>query len=286
MDWSNEDYVRVYTRDTADDAELSWQALALWHAMLRKFDRAGLLPVRNGWISVARVVRMPDDVVLEAGHELERDGRVVMTPKGVFAPNFTAAQTARKSDRARQQESRDRRRAEAVAAASQTQNDNESQFDSQPTDIAMPSHTVSHDVTPCHTPSQNVTLTDTVATLRDTDPDPVTVASLPADAQKQDRRKRSVLTGDWKPSRSEANLEAEAKARARGVDLDEELQKLHDWARSKNERKSDWDATWRNWTRNARPSQRGLFASKSRDPTVGRVEPSRPDQYPDGDQPL
>jgi hypothetical protein len=35
-----------------------------------------------------------------------------------------------------------------------------------------------------------------------------------------------------------------------------ELLKLHDWAKANTEKKTDWDATWRNWTRNARPESR------------------------------
>lgn len=114
MDWSNEEYVRMYTRETADDLELSWEALALWRAMLCKFDRSGVIPVRNGWPSVARMVRMPEDVVMRAGPELVTDGRVRVTKQGFVAPNFTEAQTTSKSDKLRQQESRDRRRSVAM----------------------------------------------------------------------------------------------------------------------------------------------------------------------------
>jgi hypothetical protein len=114
MDWSNEEYVRMYTRETADDLELSWEALALWRAMLCKFDRSGVIPVRNGWPSVARMVRMPEDVVGRAGPELVTDGRVRVTKQGFVAPNFTEAQTTSKSDKLRQQESRDRRRSVAM----------------------------------------------------------------------------------------------------------------------------------------------------------------------------
>lgn len=144
MDWANEDYVKVYTRETADDLELSWQALALWRAMLLKFDRSGLIAVRNGWSSVARLVRMPDDVVQEGGAELVRDGRVVMVDGGIFAPNFTDAQTTPKSDKVRQRESRDKRRAHAAA--------------SQTSETIVGCHAVSRGVTPSHALSQNVTL--------------------------------------------------------------------------------------------------------------------------------
>jgi len=119
MDWANEEYVRLYTRETADDLELSWEAVALWRAMLCKFDRSGVIPVRNGWPSIARMVRMPIDVVERAGPELVTDGRVRVTKHGFVAPNFTEAQTASKSDKLRQRESRDRRRETALAKPSE-----------------------------------------------------------------------------------------------------------------------------------------------------------------------
>lgn len=65
---------------------------------------------------------------------------------------------------------------------------------------------------------------------------------------------KRALPGDWSPERSEANANAEAAARSRGVDLDLQLANLRDWAKSNNAKKADWDATWRNWTRNAKPS--------------------------------
>ena len=67
-------------------------------------------------------------------------------------------------------------------------------------------------------------------------------------------KRRYSVPDDWKPERSTANLDAEQAARARGVDLGLELSKLHDWAKSNNAKKADWDSTWRNWTRNAKPS--------------------------------
>jgi hypothetical protein len=143
MDWANEEYVRLYVRETADDLELSWEATALWRALLTKFDRAGLLPVKNGWASVAKLVRIPADVCATAGAELIADGRVRQIDVGFLAPNFTAAQTASKSDKARQRESRDRRRADAMR---------------QPSETVEARHGVSHAVTPGHAPSQNVTL--------------------------------------------------------------------------------------------------------------------------------
>ena len=71
MDWSNEPYVKVYTRETDDDLLLSWEALALWRSLLIRFDRAGIIPIKNGWNSVARLVRMPVEVVAQCGHAKE-----------------------------------------------------------------------------------------------------------------------------------------------------------------------------------------------------------------------
>jgi len=143
MDWSNEDYVRLYTRETADDLELSWEAIALWRAMICKFDRSGVIPVRNGWPSIARMVRMPVDVVERAGPELVTDGRVRVTKHGFVAPNFTEAQTASKSDKLRQRESRDRRREVALT---------------EPTGITKRRHDRSQAVTNRDPKSRDVTL--------------------------------------------------------------------------------------------------------------------------------
>lgn len=144
MDWSNEEYVRLYVRETAADLELSWGALALWRALMTKFDRAGIIPIKHGWTSVSRLTRIPEDIVIQVGPELIRDGRLVMTADSLFAPNFTEAQTAIKSDKARQRESRDRRRQAAKSAATNsTHNVNTSQNADDPladTSSVTPGH--------------------------------------------------------------------------------------------------------------------------------------------------
>jgi len=66
-----------------------------------------------------------------------------------------------------------------------------------------------------------------------------------------DRKAR--LPADWTPARSEVNIEAERVAAARGVDIQAELKSMRDWATANASKKVDWDATWRNWTRNSRP---------------------------------
>jgi hypothetical protein len=60
------------------------------------------------------------------------------------------------------------------------------------------------------------------------------------------------LPDDWSPDPSEVNAKAETAARSRGVDLKTELVKLRDWASGGGHKRTDWNAVWRNWTRNAR----------------------------------
>lgn len=116
MDWPNETYVRLYTRETDDDLALPWEALALWHRMLTKFDRAGVIATKRGARGLAAVVRIPPGVVERVLPELLADGRLKEFDGGYLAPNFIAAQEASKSDKQRQRESRERRRANAGGA--------------------------------------------------------------------------------------------------------------------------------------------------------------------------
>ena len=110
MDWSNEPYVRLYTRETDDDLVLSWDAISLWRALLTKFDRSGLFPTKRGARGIAAATRCPLAQVEAALPELLKDGRLVEVEGGFMSPNFVPAQNATKTDRQRQQDSRDRRR--------------------------------------------------------------------------------------------------------------------------------------------------------------------------------
>lgn len=237
VDWANEDYVRIYTRETADDLDLSWESLALWRAMLTRFDRSGLIAVKNGWASISKLTRIPLSVVQLAGPELVQDGRVVQVASGFLAPNFTEAQTASKSDKARQREVRDRRRREAA---------------SQPGATPSVGHAESRGVTD---ESRKVTLSVAYSPDTDTDTD-AEATRFPPDgpAVKKRAAAKAAIADGWSPAASVATEAAEESARQRGVDLIVELEKLRDWAKGTNARKADWDATWRNWTRNAKPS--------------------------------
>lgn len=109
MDWANERYVRLYTRDTDDWLCLSFEAQSLWCLVLRKLDRAGVLETKRGARGVAALVRGPVDVVERALTELLTDGCLVEHPRGYLAPNFIEAQETSQSDPQRTRESRARR---------------------------------------------------------------------------------------------------------------------------------------------------------------------------------
>lgn len=110
MDWSNERYVRLYTRDTETVLLQSWQARALFREMLRKCDRAGVIECRTGLRGLSLVVGMPLDVVTAHLPELLADESVRECAEGYVLPNFLAAQDTPQSDAQRARESRQRRR--------------------------------------------------------------------------------------------------------------------------------------------------------------------------------
>ncbi|MBT8453903.1 MAG: GIY-YIG nuclease family protein [Deltaproteobacteria bacterium] len=111
MDWQNERYVRLYTRETPDDLVLSPEARLVWYELIRKFDRAGVIDLgRHGTRALSALLRVPLDWVEQAIPELCEDGRIELRDSYIVAPNFMDAQEAKQSDRQRQRESRARRR--------------------------------------------------------------------------------------------------------------------------------------------------------------------------------
>lgn len=154
MRWEDERYVRVFTRDTPDWCALSWEAQALFLFLLRRVDRAGLVPLgRSGARGLAGMVGMPVEVVERALPELLADGCVQQSGTTLVIPNFVAAQESPQSDKLRARESRTRARDRALAkgpeggdAKTVTKRDGASQN-------VTDRHAPSHGVTPSHTAS-------------------------------------------------------------------------------------------------------------------------------------
>lgn len=116
-DWSDEQWVKLYRRDTADWLLLSWRARGLFYSLLRIVDRAGVLDLgRTGKRAVAVLLGAASecDAVVAALDELIADGCVRVEGQSLVLPNFVAAQEAVQSDKARARASRERRRAAAM----------------------------------------------------------------------------------------------------------------------------------------------------------------------------
>ncbi len=118
MDYSDESYVRLYTRDTVQWRMLPWQAKALWPLLLRRFDKAGLLDLAGEGIDgLAVLVELPGEVVSPGLAALLDRGWLQLVDGHLFDPSFLERETATKSDAQRQRDSRATRQAAAKAEA-------------------------------------------------------------------------------------------------------------------------------------------------------------------------
>ena len=96
---------------------LPWQAKALWPLVLRKLDRAGLMPLDgHGAAGLAAVVELPLEVVEPGLSALIDSEYVRLHSETLVSPNFIKAQEAPQSDGQRKREQR-ARAADAAAAA-------------------------------------------------------------------------------------------------------------------------------------------------------------------------
>jgi hypothetical protein len=155
MRWEDEQFVKVYVRDTVDWLALSYDARSLFLHLLRKVDRAGILPLgRHGRRGVAVLLGALDawSRLELALAELEQDGCLRVEGDRLVIPNFTAAQEARQTDRARKQAQRERDRAQAMDPGSVTGKDAMASVDRSASQHVTPS------VTSGHTTSREVTL--------------------------------------------------------------------------------------------------------------------------------
>lgn len=111
MDWANEKYVRVYTRDTTTWKLLPWQAKAILPLIFRKVDRSGLLDLgADGLPGLAALLEMPVELVEAGMPDLLRREIVVIEGGTLVVLNFIEAQETPSTPASRQRDSRERRR--------------------------------------------------------------------------------------------------------------------------------------------------------------------------------
>jgi hypothetical protein len=116
MDWSNERYVRLYTRDTTSWKLFSWEARFVLMSLLRKVDRSGVLDVGNDGIEgLAALIEVPLEIAAVGVPQLLKRETLVQRDTLFVMPNFLPAQEAKQSDAMRKREERERRRHAALA---------------------------------------------------------------------------------------------------------------------------------------------------------------------------
>lgn len=183
LDYANERFVLLYTRDTVTWKLLDWEARAVLMFLLRKVDRAGVIDVgEDGLEGLAALIEVPIDVVRRTAPQLLRRDTVASRSGYVVLPNFLAAQETPRSDRQRQRDSRETRRDVALAA--------ERGLVLPAVHLALPAVTErdnddmerDNTVTVGHAESQSVTPTlpdPTITNQTESDPAPPASPSLP-----------------------------------------------------------------------------------------------------------
>jgi hypothetical protein len=133
--------------------------------------------------------------------------------------------------------------------------DDTAQPDPTPPPAAHPTHPCTDPHCPCATTPDAEPTTDAA---------PPTAAPPTAAAAPTNRTRGTRLPHDWQPSPA---LTAWTTTHIPGLDLTHELDKFRDhWAAQPGQRgvKIDWDATWRNWARNAHTWTRGPHRGNGR----------------------
>lgn len=125
LNWSDEPYVKVYTRDTAEWRRLSMEARGLYLLLYRAVDRAGVIALGEmgaDEVGDAVAVLLHGDASKTSewlADLVKRKFVVVVAKQGelsLVVPDYVAAQNARTADRLRVQQSRERRRDEALSS--------------------------------------------------------------------------------------------------------------------------------------------------------------------------
>lgn len=150
MDWSNERYVRLYTRDTADMVAVGWEGRTVLYELLRKVDRSGVLDHGGEVELVPEILRLPQDLFLTGFARLVKRGVILVTETALVLRNFIDAQESEQTDRQRQAESRARRRDKAMASGATPAEAKKAARPDYYKEPVTPGHTGSHVVTAGH----------------------------------------------------------------------------------------------------------------------------------------
>jgi hypothetical protein len=148
MDFADERYVRLYTRNTTTWRRLEWEGQCMLAQLLRCVDRAGLLEIEDMSPVEAAILHTggPPAFVEKGISRMLELGVLVHRGTTLLFPRFIEAQETAKTDRARQRESREKRRDLTKSRHDESQNVTESH---EPSQTVTVSHSESQPVTPC-----------------------------------------------------------------------------------------------------------------------------------------
>lgn len=109
MDWENERWVKLYTRNTAELVVIGWEARALLWELMRQCDGAGFIDTADPE-ELAVLCHMPSQHVTACHGTLLARGIIEEANGGLLIRNFLEAQDSRTSDKERKRRSRERQR--------------------------------------------------------------------------------------------------------------------------------------------------------------------------------
>lgn len=301
MNFEDEAYVRIYTRDTKTWLKLEFEGQSVLMHLTRKMDRAGVLDdVTDPVADVALVIRCRDLEFVRVGLErLLSTGTLELRGARLIAPNYIRAQTAVKTDRLRAQEARKRRRdlarLESNGADAVTPRDEDAEVEpaaapaaaaeSASRDATPPSRAVMPASRPATDPSRgdrerSDASRSSLADLSLADPDPPLPPSPEQPAQtastgsagrgkRSKPRARSQCPADLKPDSTTAST-AWVLGFPQAL-LDRTVAEFIDYWRGRGDLGADWQATLRNRLR--REAERlALKQRKPRDASWTRYQ--------------
>jgi hypothetical protein len=111
LNFEDEHYVRVYTRDTKTWLRWGWEGQAVFMFIARKLDKSGVLDdIEEPIADVSLMTGLPREVVAVGLPRVLESGALIHRGSALVAPKYIDAQSAKRSDKQRAKESRERRR--------------------------------------------------------------------------------------------------------------------------------------------------------------------------------
>jgi hypothetical protein len=121
VDFSDEPYVRKYTRKTVTSRLLGWEGRAVMDAMLGEFDAAGVFDFRGDVVrSICAVTDIPEPFARVGLERLTDTETWLIKGHKIVWPTYEEAQNCNRSDRVRQRASRKERARKALADVTTT----------------------------------------------------------------------------------------------------------------------------------------------------------------------